>query len=149
MEFLDTEELQTEEIKLVVERLAEEDPVKGWVPAYHFSIRDRQGNPLGVCDLRVGYNEKLYYGGHIGYEIREEYRGHHYAAKACRLLFSLAERHGMDHLFITCNPDNVPSRKTCEALGGEFLGIAELTEDNDMRQRGEKAVRVYRFRLSS
>ncbi len=36
-------------------------------------------------------------------------------------------------MYITCNPDNWPSRKTLEYLDGEFLEIAELPEDNDMR----------------
>lgn len=40
---------------------------------------------MGYCDLRIGYNDNLYYGGHIGYGINEEYRGHHYDAKACEL----------------------------------------------------------------
>lgn len=36
---------------------------------------------MGQCDLRIGYNERLYYGGHIGYQIDEKYRGHHYSKK--------------------------------------------------------------------
>ena len=37
------------------------------------------------------------------------HRGHHYAGKACKLLFQLAQRHGMEYVIITCNPDNYPS----------------------------------------
>ena len=148
MEFLNTDFLENEEIKLTVDRLAEADPVRNWVPAYHFYIEDRRGVRMGLCDLRIGYNEGLYYGGHIGYEVCEEYRGHHYAAKACRLLFALARKHGMGYLYITCSPDNWPSRKTCESLGGRLLEIAELPEDNDMRvQDGETEKCVYRFDL--
>lgn len=132
MEFLDTDFLENKEIKLVLERTAEADPVRNWVPAYHFSICDKQGNGMGHCDLRIGYNDGLYYGGHIGYAVDEGYRGHHYAAKACMLMFELAKKHGMDHLYITCNPDNWPSRKTLEYLKGELLEIAELPEDNDI-----------------
>lgn len=148
MEFLDTDFLETEEIKLVVDRLAEADPVKNWVPAYNFHICDWQGNRVGACDLRIGYNDNLYYGGHIGYAVDEEFRGHHYAAKACELLFALARKHGMPYLYITCNPDNLPSRKTCEYLGCELLGIVELPEDNEMRvQDGETEKCVYRVDL--
>ena len=39
----------------------------------------------------------------------------------------------MEYVIITCDPDNWPSRKTCEWLGGELLEITELPEDNDMR----------------
>lgn len=146
MEFLDTSFLESDEIKLVVERLKEADPVRKWVPAYHFFICDRQGNKMGRCDLRIGYSEGLFYGGHIGYSVDEAFRGHHYAAKACRLLFKLAKKHGMDHLFITCDPDNIASRKTLEYLKGEFLGIKELPEDNDMRvNEGDTEKCVFRF----
>ena len=88
---------------------------------------------MGRCALRIGYNDSLYYVGHIGYSVYEKYRGHHYAAKACKLLFLLAKKHNMSYLYITCNPDNIPSRKTLEYLKGELLEIAELPEDSDMR----------------
>lgn len=148
MEFLNTDFLESDEIKLVLERTAEADPVRNWVPAYYFLICDRQGNVMGKCDLRIGYSEGLYYGGHIGYSIDEGFRGRHYAAKACMLLFELAKKHGMDHLFITCDPDNLPSRKTCEYLKGELIGIAELPEDNDMRLNdGDTEKCIFRFSL--
>lgn len=148
MDFLDTDFLESNEIKLLLERKAEADPVRNWVPAYHFMICDKQGSGMGQCDLRIGYNDGLYYGGHIGYSINEEYRGHHYAAKACMLLFELAKRHGMDHLYITCDPDNWPSRKTLEYLKGELLEIAELPEDNDMRVNdGDTEKCIFRFDL--
>lgn len=148
MEFLDTAFLRNDEITLVLERTADADPVRKWVPAYFFNICDKQGRKMGVCDLRIGYCDGLYYGGHIGYTVFEEYRGSHYAAKACLLLFSLARRHGMDHLFITCSPDNQASRKTCEYLHGKLLEIAELPEDNDMRvMDGDTQKCIYRFEL--
>ena len=148
MIFLDTDFLENNEIKLILEKKVEADPARKWVPTYHFMICDRQGNCMGHCDLRIGYNSNLYYGGHIGYGIDEEYRGHHYAAKACMLLFELAKKHGMDHLFITCNPDNCASRKTLVYLKGELLEIAELPKDNDMRVNdGETEKCIFRFDL--
>ncbi len=104
---------------------------------------------MGVCDLRVGHNDNTYYGGNIGYTVFEEYRGHHYAAKACRLLFHLAKKHGMEHLTITCDPDNAPSYKTCEALGGKLLEVAALPTYNEMYALGKRQVRVYSFDLLS
>ena len=146
--FLDTGFLANDEIQLRLERTAEGDAEKGWVPAYHFAICDRQGRKMGTCDLRIGHNSNTYYGGNIGYEIHEEYRGHHYAGKACLLLFQLAKKHGMDHLIITCNPDNYPSRKTCEYAGCRLVEIAQLPEDNDMRREaGETEKCIYRIDL--
>ena len=145
--FINTEFLKNDEIQLLLEKAVEGDDEKGWVPAYHFAICDLKGNKMGVCDLRIGHNEKLYYGGNIGYRIEEEYRGHHYAGKACLLLFELARRHDLEYVIITCNPDNYASRKTCEYAGGELIEIVEVPEGNDMRERGETEKCIYRFIL--
>ena len=63
------------------------------------------------------------------------------------LLFELARKHGLEYLIITCNPDNYPSRKTCEYVGGKLLEIVELPTDSDMRARGETEKCIYRFEL--
>ena len=142
------EDLIGEEIALVLDHIQDADPERGWVPAYCFWICDKQGNKMGVCDLRVGHTEGLYYGGNIGYTVQKEYRGHHYAAKACRLLFDLARRHDLGYLYITCRPNNIPSRKTCEALGGRLVEIVELPEGHDLRRDdGHTHECIYRFEL--
>ena len=146
MVFYNTGFLESDEIKLVLERTREEDPARKRVPAYCFLICDKQDHTIGNCDLKIGYSDSLYYSGHIGYEIHEKYRGHHFAAKACRMLFDLAKKHGMNYLYITCTPDNWPSRKTCERLGGKLLEIAELPEDHDLRvESGHTHECIYRF----
>lgn len=145
--FFDTDFLKNDEIKLVLEKTADGNDKKGWVPAYHFAICNKEGMKLGVCDLRIGHNDKLYYGGNIGYSVDAEYRGHHYAGKACLLLFELAKKHNLEYVIITCNPDNYASRKTCEYAGGKLLKIVELPEDNDMRDRGEREKCIFRFEL--
>ncbi len=145
--FLKTGDLRNAEIALKLTKTFEGDPERGWVPAYYFDICDRKGRKVGFCDLRVGYNEGLYYGGNIGYTVLPEHRGHHYAGKACLLLFEQARKHGMKELIITCNPDNIPSRKTCEYVGGELVEIAELPEGNDMRKEGETHKCIYRVKI--
>ena len=145
---VDVTSLETEELRLVLEETTEADPDRDWLPACRFAICDLDGVKMGVCDLRIGHNEGVYYGGNIGYQVEAPYRGHHYAGKACLLLFELARRHGMEYLIITCSPDNLPSRKTCQWLGGELVEIAELPEDSDMRvEDGETHKCIYRFDL--
>ncbi len=145
--FIETDFLQNDEIKLLLEKAVDGDDEKGWVPAYHFAICNLDGTKMGACDLRIGHNDNLYYGGNIGYRIDEPYRGHHYAGKACLLLFELAKRHELGYIIITCNPDNYASRRTCEYAGGELLEIAQLPEENDMRARGETEKCIYKFVL--
>lgn len=148
MEFFNTDFLESDEIKLVLEKTKEENPLRKRVPAYCFLICDKQNHTVGYCDLKIGYTDSLYYSGHIGYEIDERFRGRHYAAKACRLLFDLAKMHEMEYLYITCDPGNLPSRKTCEYLGGELIEIAELPEDHDLRcEKGHTHECIYRFCL--
>ena len=90
MEFFPADDLKTDEIILRLDRTCEAQPEKNWVPAYYFSICLPDGTKIGQCDLRIGHNDRLYIGGNIGYGIDEAYRGHHYAAKACKLLFRQA-----------------------------------------------------------
>ena len=140
--FFDTSDLKTNEIFLKLEKAIEANPVTGWLPAYHFSICLSDETKVGRCDFRIG---EIYFGGNIGYEVDEKYRGNHYAGKACMLLFKLARKHNMEYLYITCNPDNYASRKTCEYAGGVLEAIVDLPEDNDMYLDGDRQKCVYKF----
>ena len=147
MTFFDTSDLKTDEITLRLDHCFPGDSVRNWVPAYYFDIMDHTGQKLGICDLRIGHNEGLYYGGNIGYAVDEPHRGHHYAAKACRLLFRQARKHGLGYVIITCDPTNTASSRTCELADGEYLETADIPEDHDMYERGLRQVMVYRFDL--
>ena len=148
MPFSDASLLSSKNLMLVLEKFTDADPEKQKVPMYKFHICDRSGQQLGECALRLGYNDRLYYGGHIGYVIDEAYRGHHYAEEACRILFRLAAAHGMEYLYISCTPENRPSYRTCERLCGTLLETAELPAGNDMREKGVTKVCIFRFDLT-
>ena len=142
--FYETDDLTDGEIRLSLTKTCEALPEKHWVPAYYFDICLQDGTKVGHCDLRIGYNDKTCMGGNIGYGIDEPYRGHHFAAKACRLLFRQAEKHHMDHLIITCVPENAASARTCELVGGKYIETADIPEDNEMYKEGKRRVRIYR-----
>ncbi len=84
---------------------------------------------IGRISYRDGESRYIYYYGHIGYHIDLPYRGHHYAARACRLLTGEIRMSGKTSVVITCDPDNIASRKTCEALGSLFERTAPVPED--------------------
>ena len=126
--FFDTDFLKNDEICLQLVHASGADPVKGWVPAYYFNICLPDGTPVGKCDLRIGHNEKLYIGGNIGYSVDEPYRGHHYAEHACRLIIPLMQELNLKSICITANPDNIPSRKTCERIGCELESIVAIPQ---------------------
>lgn len=138
------------EVTLVLDRIVEADPQRGRVPTYRFHItRAADGRTVGSIELRVGYTAELvWYAGQIGYGVDEPYRGHRYAARACRLLLPLAVAHDMDVIWITCDPDNWPSRRTCQYAGGELVGVVDLPESSDMYREGERQKCRYRLVLT-
>ena len=146
--FHNTDDLRTDEIYLKLTETLGENKEKGYVLAYCFTIcRTCDDTEVGICNLRVGHNRNTYYGGNIGYGIDEPYRGNHYAGKACLLLFELAKRHQMEYLLITCSPENIASRKSCEFAGCILECIVDLPPDNDRYLEGDRQKCIYRFEL--
>ena len=84
---------------------------------------------IGQVSYRAGESRCVYYYGHIGYHIDEQWRGHHYARRACLLLKKEILLSGKTSVVITCDPDNIPSRKTCEKIGCLWEGIVPVPED--------------------
>jgi tagatose 1,6-diphosphate aldolase len=121
-------------------------------PTYHFWMHITDHPELeiaGGINLRIGHQFDLVtYHGQIGYHVYPALRGHHYAERACRLLFPLAIRHGINPLWITCNPDNFASRRTCERLGGTLVEIVPVPQENPLFAMGEIEKCRYRIDLT-
>jgi tagatose 1,6-diphosphate aldolase len=120
------------------------DTGRGLVPAYHFWMRLARGigdppiNIAGGIGLRIGTSREIeLFSGNIGYHVYPPARGNHFAERAVRLVLPLARRHGMRHLWITCNPDNTASRRTCERLGARLIDIVAIPKEHPFRTRGE------------
>ena len=146
--FRDIRRIEGSEIDLVLKRRSPADKSRGYVPAYIFAIVPHgTDTEAGFCDLRVGHNDNTFYGGNIGYGVHENFRGSHFAAKACLLMKELAVSHGMDHLIITCDPDNIASRKTCEYIGAALLEIFELPEWTELYKLGKRMKCRYRWEI--
>jgi predicted acetyltransferase len=134
------------------------DSSRDKAPTYHFWMMLRHGSsgpaqppPLriaGGVGLRIGSGESLeMYYGHFGYHVYPAARGHHYAERACRLLLPLAQRHRLRTVWITCNPDNMASRRTCERLGAQFVNIVSVPPEDPLFARGETEKCRYRIDL--
>jgi tagatose 1,6-diphosphate aldolase len=134
-------------LALVLRELTPADRVRGWVPAWHFTmILPGSGEPVGLLSLRVGRTEWLErYAGQVGYAVAALHRGRRYAMRALRLVAPLAWRHGLVPLWITCNPDNVASRRTCELAGAEWVETLPLPPGNEMYARGDRFKCRYRL----
>lgn len=148
-EFHNPGELIDGDLQLVLEETNPANPDKGFVPEYRFKmVLAGQEEKVGGISLRIGDTERLVkYSGHIGYGVEPEHRGHRYAARSVRLILPLARKHGLQALWITCNPDNAASRRTCELAGAKFIEIVDVPEDTDIYQRGERQKCCYRLDL--
>lgn len=105
-------------IDLVPIRLFPPEEEMGFGEVYDYIIAPHgQRREAGRISLRLGESPCVYYFGHIGYHIDPPWRGHHYAARACALLEPLIAASGKSSIVITTDPDNMPSRHTCERIG--------------------------------
>ena len=133
-------------------RVSEKTSFDG-VPTVFYDIYvsgSNQGSNLkvGKCDLRLKNDGFMYYYGNVGYNIKESYRGHHYAYYACKILFKIAkEEFGLNELIITCNPDNEASYKTLKKLKGDLVDIAQIPYDHELYEKGDRFKCIFRFKL--
>jgi predicted acetyltransferase len=126
------------------------DPQRGQVPAYHFWMRWhdetgrlRMGGGIGV---RISSSLDIeLYAGHIGYHVYPPARGRHFAERACRLVAPVLRFHGISPVWITCNPDNLASRRTCERLGARYVEMVDLPSNHAFYARGERQKCRYRW----
>ena len=100
-------------------------------------------NEIGQLSYRNGESRCVYYYGHIGYHIDPPWRGHHYAVRACILIQDEIRRNGKSSVVITCDPDNLASRKTCLALG--CIWESEVAVDNGLRRKFDISARKERY----
>jgi predicted acetyltransferase len=141
--------LQSEELKLILEKTTSANPQKGYVPAYSFGIQKvADQERVGHMNLRIGSTDHvIMYAGHIGFGIDENHRGNSYAFKACVILKDLAISF-YDSVILTCNPHNIASIKTIEKLGAKFIEEVEIPVGNPIRDiRGETHKRRYEWTL--
>ena len=122
------------------------EPSRGLVYYYHFQILSTDGSDVGHINFRVGDTDHvLLCAGHIGFQILEQFRGHGYAAEACRAIAPLI-RSIYDEVTITCDPENHASRKTIERLGARFVDEITVPQTDPAYRGGARRKRRYRWR---
>ena len=119
------------------------------VPTIFFEVvRTDPAQTVGEINLRLRSTAHIeLYAGHIGYNIHPAHRGHHYAARAVRLLIPLAREHGINPLWLTCDPDNLASRHSCERAGAQFVGIVDVPATCIIHRSGHTKKCRYRLDL--
>lgn len=103
---------------LWADRLEESPRPVGFVPSTTFWYADG-AEYLGRIALRHRLNPFLReLGGHVGYDVRPSTRCRGHATAMLRGLLPYAAERGLGQVLVTCDEDNVASRKVIEACGG-------------------------------
>lgn len=127
-------------VDLVIGAKIERDPAEGLAPAYGFDIMPHGEREIaGRIYLRMVNSTYVHlYAGHIGYWISPAFRGRRFAGRACELIRPVAHHHGFSTLWITCNPDNWASRRTCERIGATLVEIIDVDPKTPIYRDGER-----------
>lgn len=91
---------------------------------------------VGNSRLRLSLNEYfLNIGGHVGFDVSPEHRQKGYATEILRQTLLEASKHNIDRVLLTCNEDNLYSRKVIENNGGILANVVveESTGKNILR----------------
>jgi predicted acetyltransferase len=90
----------------------------GWVTGTYLWMVDDE-EVVGRISLRHTLTPWLLeVGGHIGYAVRPTARRKGHATSALGLMLRVAGERGIDPVLVTCDDDNVGSRRVIEANGG-------------------------------
>lgn len=139
------DDLSFADVRLRFVHIVPGDPSRGFVPAYHLRILNLADLDVGHINFRVGDTDHVRScAGHIGFEIREEFRGHGYAYQACCAVAPFV-RSIYRAVTITCDPDNFASMKTIERLGARFIDEVPVPPHEPQYQCGSRAKRRYQW----
>jgi predicted acetyltransferase len=112
----------------------------GWVPATTYWLIDND-EFIGHINIRHTLNDGLKkIGGHIGYAIRPPKRQQGYGKEILKKGLPKAKAIGIKQALVTCDDNNIGSKKIIETNGGIF----EKTHDP---QNGDPIILHYRIDL--
>jgi tagatose 1,6-diphosphate aldolase len=138
-------DLCSEDVRLRLAAITPGDPARGFVPSYHFRIVTKDESDVGHINFRIGETDHVRIcAGHIGFEIVEGKRGHGYALKACRAIAPFVNTVS-GSATMTCDPENLPSKRTIERLGAQFIDEVSVPTNDPHYLRGSRTKLRFRW----
>ena len=83
---------------------------------------------VGVVRIR---HQEVECAGHIGYDISPDYRNRGFGFQILKLALEKAIKIGIEEVILTCNIDNIASKKIIEKNKGKLLGTIFDEEENE------------------
>jgi len=91
---------------------------------------------IGSCRIRLELNDKfMQRGGHIGYDVRPEYRKMGYGTKILALALRTIRQNGIKNVLLTCEDSNIGSYKIIEKNGGRLEKVIYDEKENKMLRK--------------
>jgi predicted acetyltransferase len=111
---------------------------EGRVPQLDFFLLRDGATIIGRSGLRLWLTPDLEdIGGHIGYRIRPGERRKGYGTRLLAMTLDEARKHGLRDALLTCDSDNIGSRRIIERNGGQ------LASESLSPQRGVLVARYW------
>ncbi|MDV3427142.1 MAG: GNAT family N-acetyltransferase [Bacillota bacterium] len=98
-----------------------------WAATSTFWLIDNN-EVVGVTRVR---HQEAGTAGHIGYDISPKYRSKGYGTNILRLALDEALKLGIKEVIVTCNTDNLASKKIIEKNNGKLLGTVFDEEEDE------------------
>ncbi|WP_288221511.1 GNAT family N-acetyltransferase [uncultured Clostridium sp.] len=101
----------------------------------YIAVRMADNKIVGMINFRHHINHPILstWGGHIGYSVRPCERKKGYAKEMLRQVIINCKSCGLEKILVTCNKDNMGSKRTIIANGGLFEKYIEV--DGDVIER--------------
>lgn len=88
----------------------------------YLAVRVDDNRIVGIIDFRHHIDHPILglWGGHIGYSVRPSERRKGYAKEMLKQILQKCREHGLSKVMVTCDENNIASKKTIISNGGIF-----------------------------
>lgn len=88
----------------------------------YLAVRVDDNRIVGIIDFRHHIDHPILglWGGHIGYSVRPSERRKGYAREMLKQVLQKCREHGLSKVMVTCDENNIASKKTIISNGGIF-----------------------------